>query len=182
MITTVMNKHEKALQVLMNLPLRRIGRAADMLWLQFGEWREVPSRKGGTRQVGEWALHIQTPWNFVRESRILVGTRDLYYYADSSAEYADSGPEFDWKKDGESRFDRYTATLNQELECTPPVVSRIVCDSVGAFTLWLGDDLTFSVFPNCASSSPDFEFWRLFRPSTDHPHYVVATDSAELKE
>jgi len=182
MITTVMNKHEKALQVLMNLPLRRIGRAADMLWLQFGEWREVPYRKGGTRPVGEWALHIQTPWNFVRESRILIGTRDLYYYADSSSEFAENGPEFDWKKDGESRFDRYAVTLNKELESSPPVVKRIVCDQVGGFTLWLCDDLTFSVFPNCASSSPDFEFWRLFRPSTDHPHYVVATDSAELKE
>jgi hypothetical protein len=172
-----MNHHEHALQVLLGHPLRRIGRAADLLWLQFGDWREVSSHRGGTRLVGEWALHIQTPWSFVRDSRIIVGTRDLYYYAESSPEFGESGREFDWDKDGESRFDRHTAALNQEFDLLPPIVSRISCDSVGAFTLSLGDSLNFSVFPNCASSSPDFEFWRLFQPATDQPHYVVATDA-----
>lgn len=136
----------------------------------------MPSRRGGTRKVGEWALHIQTAWNFVRGSRIVVGTRDLYYYAESSAEFTECGKEFDWDKDGESRFDRHAAALNKEFDATPPCVIRIVCDSVGAFTLWLEADLTFSVFPNCASTSPDFEFWRLFQPATENPHYVVATD------
>ena len=145
--------------------------------MHFGQEREVPSRRGGTRKVGEWALHIQTPWNFVRGSRILIGTRDLYYYAESSAEFAESGKQFDWDKDGESRFDRYAATLNQEFGAALPCVTRIVCDSVGAFTLGLGADLTFSAFPNCSSASPDFEFWRLFQPATENPHYVVATDT-----
>jgi len=172
-----MNDHQQALQVLLNLPLKRIGRAADLLWLQFGESREVPSRKGGTRRVGEWALHIQTPWNFVRDSRIIVGTRDLYYYSEASSEFAEQGREFDWQKDGVSRFDRHATTLNQEFELTPPLVTRILCDSVGTFTLWLGENLTFSVFPNCASTSPDFEFWRLFQPAKETPHYVVATDN-----
>ena len=171
-----MNSHEQALQVILNLPLRRIGRAADLLWMQFGEWREVPSRRGGTRRVGEWSLHIQTPWNFVRDSRILVGTRDLYYYAETGPEFVESSQEFDWKKGGESRFDRYATALNQEFETDAFPVTHITCDPVGSFTLHLGGHLTFSVFPNCASSSPDFEFWRLFRPATETPHYVVATD------
>jgi hypothetical protein len=95
-------------------------RAADLLWLQFGEWREVPSRKGGTRRVGEWGLHVQTPWRFTRGSRIIVGNRDLYYYAESSDDFAEGHREFDWDKDGESRFDRHAAVLNGEFADAPP--------------------------------------------------------------
>jgi hypothetical protein len=171
-----MNGHETALQVLLDLPLRRIGRAADLLWLQFGEWREVPVRKGGTRSVGEWALHIQTSWIFARDSRIIVGTRDFYHYTEGSPEFAEYGSEYNWDKCGESRFDHHAAALNEEFESAAPCVNRIACDSVGAFTLALGDGLAFSVFPNCSSSAPDWEFWRLFRPHTEGPHYVVATD------
>lgn len=161
--------HEQALRVLDGFRLRRIGRAADLLWLQFSELREVPSRRGGTRLVGEWALHVQTPWRFTRGSRIIVGVRDLYYYADT-------GEGFDWGKDGESRFDRLAATLNQEFEAASYCVTAITCDRVGGFSLRLGADVGFDVFPNVASTSPDFEFWRLFQPATQNPHFVVATD------
>jgi hypothetical protein len=36
--------------------------AAQMLMLQFGSRRSIPSRKGGGRDVGEYALHIQCIW------------------------------------------------------------------------------------------------------------------------
>ncbi len=145
-----------------------------MLWLHFGEWREVPARKGGVRRVGEWTLHIQTPWNLVRDDRVIVGSRDLYYYGEGSAEFAE-GSEFDWNKDGESRFDRQAAALNLEFESKSPLVTKIACDTVGMFSLTMGDEMILNVLPNCASSSPDFEFWRLFQAGTDAPHYVVAT-------
>jgi hypothetical protein len=164
--------HGDALQVLQGLPLRRIGRAADMLWLHFGEWRDAPSRHRGSRQVGEWALHLQTAWNFARNGRILVGTRDFYFYAEG-------GDDFDFDKEGKSRFDDYAAELNQEFESEPPRVTRIACDSFGMLTLGLTADLTFSALPTAASASTDFEFWRLFQPATENPHYVVMTDESQ---
>ena len=142
-----------------------------MLVLHFGDWSEA-SGHGVACGVCQWALHLQTAWNFARDGRILLGTRDFYFYAED-------GEDFDFEKEGESRFDRYAAKLRQEFEAKPPVVTRIACDSVGMFTLWLGDDLTFSVLPTAASSSPGFEFWRLFLQATEAPHYVVATDDPE---
>ncbi len=167
-----MPSHQEALSVLSGLRVREIGRAADMLWMHFGDWREVPSRRGGTRQVGEWALHVQTSWRFSRRDRILLGVLDLYAYAED-------GSEFDWDRDGESRFDRIAASLNQLFRDEDIRVKELACDEVGSITLHLDSDLYFAVFPNFSSDYPDREYWRLFQPATDHPDHVVSTEAPQ---
>lgn len=164
-----MPSHEEVLSVLCGLRIRKIGRAADLLWMDFGDRREVPSRRGGTRQVGEWALHVQTSWRFTERDRILLGVLDLYAYA------AD-GSDFDWDRDGESRFDRIAATLNQSFQDDEIRVRHLACDGVGSITLHFDSDLHFAVFPNFSSDYPDREYWRFFQPATDQPHHVVGTE------
>ncbi len=161
--------HEKALAALAGLRIREIGRAADLLWVQFGEWRTVPCRKGGTRQVGQWALHVQTSWRFTQGESIVLGVHDLYAYDDEEA------TSFDWEKCGESRFDRIASGLNARFGDEEMVVESVACDAVGSLTLRLGGGLEFAVFPNSSSDYPEREFWRLFAPATDGPHYVVET-------
>lgn len=161
--------HQEVLSVLSGLRVRKIGRAADMLWIHFGDWREIPSLRGGTRQVGEWALHVQTSWRFTPRDRILLGVLDLYAYAEV-------GSDFDWDRDGESRFDRIATALNQSLHDDDIRVSRLACDEVGSITLHLDPDLQFSVFPNFSSDYPDKEYWRFFQPATEAHHYIVSTD------
>ncbi len=163
--------HEKALSVLAGLRIRAIGRAADLLWVQFGEWRTVPCRSGGTKQVGQWALHVQTSWRFAQAGRILLGLLDLYATDDAEA------TAFDWNKDGQSRFDRIASGLNERFRNEEVVVEEVMCDAVGSVTLRLGGGLVFAIFPNGSSDYPEREFWRLFAPSTDGPHYVVETSS-----
>lgn len=166
--------HRKVLSILVGSPLRQIGRAADLLWMHFGQWCEVPSRRGGTRQVGQWALHVQTDWRFVRESEIVMGISEMYHYADD-------GSQFDWNKDGESRFDGIAVRLNQEFEAEMEIVTDVTCDDVGGFSLLLKSGLRFDVFPCVAFTSPDFEFWRFFEPATENDHYVVSTIEGRAK-
>jgi len=45
---------QQALAPILGQPLRSIGRAANMVWLHFGELREIPTRDGGTKMVGDW--------------------------------------------------------------------------------------------------------------------------------
>ncbi len=168
----VMPSHEEVLSVLDGLRLREIGRGADMLWMHFGDLREVPSRRGGTREVGEWALHIQTSWRFTRRDRIIVGVLDFYAYADDGSDY-------DWDRGGESRFDRIASSLNQSLREDDIRVREVTCDEVGSITLHLDADLHFAVFPNFSSDYPDREYWRFFRPATDDPHHVVSTEAPQ---
>jgi len=54
---------EKALQVLVGLPLWEAGRVVDLEWFEFGARRTVLEKdgrnRGKSREVGEYALHAQ---------------------------------------------------------------------------------------------------------------------------
>ena len=164
-----MPDHQAALSVLKGLRLLEIWRSLDMLVMHFGEWREVTSRRAGTRQVGDWALHIQTSWRFTRSARILVGVLDFYQYADEDLAY-------NWDKGGESRFDRLADGLNQTFKEGEITVREVACDEVGTISLSLDGGLRFDVFPNFSSDYPNREYWRLLQPGTEHPQYVLCTD------
>ena len=69
---------DQALEVLVGLPLRSMGRAADLEWFGFGHPREVPKRNGGTKIVEDWALHVQCAWRLTDPQGIVTGLRDLY--------------------------------------------------------------------------------------------------------
>ena len=169
---SVNNDVQDALQSLVQLRLRCIGHAANLLWVQFGEWREIPDRDSGTRTVGDWALHIQCPWRFTRGSRIIVAARDFYHYADTDKPY-------DWHAGGESRFDRLAVAFNAELGAVAHHVSVITSDGVDGFRLAFSPELGFDVFPCAATSSPKHEFWRLFQPATEGRHIVFGTNASE---
>jgi hypothetical protein len=154
---------QQALSPLVGLPLRAIGRATNMLWLQFGEMREVPARGGGTKNVGDWALHIQCPWRLCRPGQIVVGYHDFYY--DLTGKPLD-----DWDKPGHSRFDHAAAALRRQFETSPPLVDSATPDDVGGFTLRLSPDYQIDVFPTSGDDST--EHWRVFRPGDLDSHFV----------
>jgi hypothetical protein len=54
------------------LPLWGIGRAASLLWLHFGEPHTAPAWRGGTKQVGSLALHIDCPWSWRRGDQVIA--------------------------------------------------------------------------------------------------------------
>ena len=162
--------HEEVISVLSGLRLRKIHRWADILVVNFGELREVPSRRGRTSEVGDWALHIQTSWRFTRANRILLGVLDFYAYAEDGSDY-------DWDRAGESRFDRIAEGLNRSWRDADIRVRHVACDEVGSITLHLDTELHFAVFPNFSSDYPDREYWRLLQPATDHPQHIVCTDA-----
>jgi len=155
--------HVAALAPLEGLPLRSLGRAANLLWLHFGTLREVPTRSGGTKTVGDWALHIQCPWRLARQGEIVVASSDFYY------NFA-GDPLDDWDKSGKSRFDHAAAALSAEFEVNGPAVLSVTPDSFGGFTLWFAYYYHLDVFPN--SSYPSTEHWRIFQPGKLESHFV----------
>jgi hypothetical protein len=65
---------ERALRPLTGFPLWALGRAASLVWFQFGDRRTVPSLRGGQKEVGEYALHLECPWQLVGPDRRAVVT------------------------------------------------------------------------------------------------------------
>ncbi len=154
-----------ALIPLVGLPLRCIGRAADVLWVHFGEYQEIPSPRGGMRTVGEWALHVQCPWRITRPPLIIAGRIDLHFGIEGEEPF-----NWDENRIGSNRFDRLITGINGEFETSPPLVSEVVMDSVGGFTLRLERGYTLDVFP-AENSESSGEHWRIFRPGVDS-HFV----------
>jgi len=157
---------QQALTPLVGLPLRSIGRAANLLWLHFGEMREVATRRGGTKTVGDWAIHVQCAWLLCRDGRIVVAYRDYYYSPDGDA--LD-----DWDTPGKSRFDQSATALSVEFASASPSVLSVTTDDVGGFSLALGHDYRLDVFPDDSSHDEYAEHWRLFEPQADSEHFVV---------
>ena len=161
---------EQALKKLVGLPLRCVGRATNMLWLQFGEMREVPAFRGGMRTVGQWAIHVQCAWRVCRRGQIEVAYRDYYYSPEGDA------LDDDWDIPGKSRFDHLAEILNGVLDETSPSVVSVTTDDVGGFSLSLSHDYRLDVFPGETSRDNSSEHWRLFEPASDREHFVVPSD------
>ena len=149
------------------LPLWASGRGADMQWFAFGNQRQAVSHSGTSRAVGDYSLHVQCPWRIVRGDAIVVGSRDLYYPADETAEVP---PEFDYDYDGmKTRRDRRVDAL-LENATTAYIVTDVRVGAAGAFQIHLDEGYALEEFPDDSAEAED---WRFFRPYLNDPHLVV---------
>jgi hypothetical protein len=164
---SVMKKQiQKALDVLIGQPLWSSGRTDDLEWFQFGQRRTVKSRRGDAKEVGEYALHIQCAWRIRHGDQVVVGGHDLYY----PPEERDDRPEdFDWEVLGANRRDRRIAELFQN-ETRQFLAGKIEVGEAGSFTILFDDEYALDVLPDDSLSD---EHWRLFKPSSEEPHFVV---------
>jgi len=159
---------EFRLESLLGLPLWSVGAACDLLWVQFGSRNEIQDRRGRTRLVGDLALHVNAPWRFHRDGKILVGSCDLHYDAAT-------GEWHDWGGQEATRFSVYARRLNEELDADHCLVEKVLPDGAKGFRLELSGRLFFDVMPNASLESLGIEFWRLFSPGADRERLVVGT-------
>lgn len=157
--------YQEAIQPLTGLRLSKVGAAADMLWVQFGDLQKVTTRAGLEGSVGEWALHLQCPWRIMEESTVVLASSDFYYDADS-------GETHNWGPDDVSVFDRNAERLNARLESHDIDVLEIRTTAGGAFEIQLSEKLSLSVMPVNSQIGPKIESWRIFKPSSLDSHFV----------
>jgi hypothetical protein len=98
-----------------------------------------------------------------------VGSGDLLTPADPAEE-----PEsFDWELPGASWLD---VRLGELEPAHPPVVEAANADAFGGVRLTLSGGRVLELFPNATPTGHvATEFWRLLRPGSDAPHFVVGT-------
>jgi len=164
---------ENATAVLVGKPLWKCTRAADLASFQFGARNKVPGFRNTTKEVGEFALHVQCAWRIVRKDRVIVGSRDLYFPADYSDD-EEIPPEFDWDRDPNLR-DKQLQSLfdNDSLEFT---VLGVETGAAGSLRIALSGGLFLDILPY---DSLLHEHWRLFDPRTDSSHFVVTGGGIE---
>lgn len=151
------------------LILHPVGSVADMLWVHFGAPKLVPDHYGELREVGEWALHLQCPWRFIQNHRVILASSDFYY--------AETGEPLDTNSGSQSVFQKNAERLNLWIESNKVRVSSVTYSEAGAFDLIFTDDLKLTVMPSQSENITN-ESWLLFKPYVDEPHIVFPAEAA----
>jgi hypothetical protein len=161
---------DRAMQVLVGKAVWRCTRAADMACFDFGTRRTVAALRSGTKEVGQYALHVQCPWRITQEERIVVGSQDLYYPAHYQTGQ-EIPAEFDWDRVPNLR-DKLLSELFEKQESL--VVREIYVALAGRVGMLLSDGLVFDILP----TDSHVERWRLFEPGQNKRHFVVGPSTA----
>ena len=94
---------EAALAPILGLPMRDMGRAADMAWLGFGDEIEVPdTRTGGTRALARYRLHLSRPFRLSGPGGAIAAAHDMYHARVNPGHEPDS---FEWDRRGATWYD-----------------------------------------------------------------------------
>ena len=134
---------EQALAPVVGQPLWAVGRAASLVWFQFGERRVVADRQGRRREVGSYALHLACPWSWTRSwGEVIV--------------------------DHESDDDELSDAL-AILVCCQSIDAR----DNGSFRMHFDDHTMLTVAVEADPDPAAEEYWRFFEPYVDAPHFVV---------
>jgi hypothetical protein len=164
-------KVENKLKNLLGLRLDEFGRAADLLWIQFGTLKKYTIKfpKRTTQNIGgDWAIHVQCAWRLTHKGIIILSWRDFHFNPDGQTNY-------DWDNDNKkSRFDMLVKKINREIKVKKLKVADILnVDDVGGFSLKIENDYTFDVFPDNSIRDDYTESWRIFKPRLDKKHFIV---------
>jgi hypothetical protein len=132
--------------------------------------------RGRTREVSQYALHIQCPWRIVQDGRLLVGRADWQWPPlGSDVSYGDFIEADAPRSRREDFFDEIGLHIGHE-------VVNVVGSETGDLRIVLTDGCALEVFPDSASTSPDElhdEHWRFFTPGSDDRHFVVTAHGIE---
>lgn len=157
---------QRALGVLVGLPLWAIGRAVDLVWFEFGSRRTVKGWKGVEKTVGDYALHVQCPWRIIVRDSIVIGRGDIFCTPQESDE--PTPPNFDWQKG--NRFDRIAREFLRN-ESRQLMVQAVSAGEAGRITILLEGSYELEVFPHDSEMG---EHWRFFKPNVEESHWVFS--------
>ena len=145
--------------------INEIGRAADMLWIGFGEKTEKIFPNGKTKQRHAYSLHLQCPWRIVDNSKVILGSYDMYITKCENDEYEyASGDDFN------TIFDENAKLFNKDI--FPLNVLKVQLDAIGNIKIEFQHNYYLEVFIH---SSIEKEFWRFIETAEDEHivHYDI---------
>jgi hypothetical protein len=111
--------------------------------------------------VGDYALHVRSPWRIATSDRIVVAYRDLQY---PRAGLVDS--DFDPNELGVTRREELLEAFFAE-QAGRAVIEGCATRSLGDLRISLAGGYTLEVFPDISNhhEDEDPEYWRLLKDS-----------------
>lgn len=156
---------KNTLSILIEQPMIQIGRASDMLWIHFGKLIEVKNYRGIYHKKGEYSLHIQCPWRFIQNDKLILGSNDFYSPVNNKEK-----DKFQWDILGANMFDIKAEELKKEV--LPSIVKKLEVDIIGSINIYVEKEIVLQVFP---VNSIVQENWRFINNLTGE-HMVFNED------
>ena len=165
-----MQEIQQALNQLFGLDLIGLGRAGNLQHFTFGRHRLREQDKPD--QLADFALHLSCPWRLTRDHVISCGQTDL----ERPSSLFVSDDEYDAGKIGSRWVDLGNAAFRGYLDQAIVTVINVETDVFGGFRLHMAGAVSLDVFPAASKAiHDDLEFWRLFQPRLDTPHFIVSS-------
>lgn len=130
----------------LGLAVTRTDRAVDLQMFQLGHRPQSG--------LGEFALHIQSPWHISTSRLIVVAYGDIAYPR------SDGSEDFDSDVIGSSSRDEKLESL---LSPKPLVVRGIRVGRLGGLNIQLCGGLKLRTFPSTSDQEDEPEYWRLIK-------------------
>jgi hypothetical protein len=155
---------------LMGLPLSIARNAASMKCFHFGKISPHPKGKG---KIGEYALHVQCPWRFVRGGALFTGSQDAYqdYLTPDDPEASMHLPDGNrQQKKLHQLLQGYDPTIRSITNTTGGlIVTKLSADVYGGLSIEFTQSVELHIFPDIS----DDESWRFLRCGNGGKHFVV---------
>lgn len=155
----------RVLEPLLGEPFMTLGRAADMIWIGFGDVISAPTSRAPNRTAPRHAIHVGCPLRLDSSVAVLVASSDIY----RPRQGRDESTPFEWDKPGANRFDVSVAAFWSEHEPGSAVLERVDADAFGGLELGLSSGHAIRIFPSRSGAD---EHWRYFDLSGGD-HFVV---------
>jgi hypothetical protein len=117
----------RVLEPLVGEPFMALGRAADMMWLGFGDVVFAPTPRAPDRRAARHAIHVSCPLRLDSSAAVLIASSDIY----RPRQDRDKSTLFDWDKPGVNLFDASVAAFWSEHEPGSAVLERVDADAFG---------------------------------------------------
>lgn len=161
------------INMLINQPLLKMGRASDLCWILFGKRILDKDKKGNTIEKGEYSLHLQCPWRLrsKADSQIKLASGDIYE-PNSKTTWS---PDFNWDILGNNLFDEKV----QHFFAGNKIISvkSVLITQTNDLQIEFSNEFILECFVNM---SPNTECWRFFRYNSD-AHMVAYSNCAEFQ-
>lgn len=160
------------INVLLNKPILKLGRACDLCWILFGNSFKEKNALGNEVEKGEYSLHLQCPWRIrsAIDFKIKLASGDIYEPS-SNVEWNE---DFDWDIQGNNLFDEKVEYLFQKDKLT--FVEKVSIFESGDLEIVFSNKLILECF---IAISKNEECWRFFKQGSKK-HVVIYGNAKEI--
>ncbi len=157
------------LQPLVGERFADFGRAADMIWMGFGNQVAAPTERDPERRCARHRIHVSGLCRLDSQHAIVAASGDIH----SAAVDGEDLDQFACSAPAANRFDVAVSEYWLRHEAALVTLTRVESDPLGTLALTLSNGHSITVFPDRASS---YEHWRYFEIGAEQ-HFVVLPDS-----